>query len=689
MATALAEIGSSSATYPSSPETEPSPEEGQLVAFLRREFSEMDRHRTKCGLTQRIRTCLRLRDGQYDPEQLAEIGRMGGSQVFVNLTRNKCRGAVSMLREIFLGRDRPWNIEPTPVPKLPEEIFGDITAMVEGEVDQITQMGQPIDARAIQNRMEELARLAEEATLKKARDQAERATRRIDDHLVEGGFYEALDAFLYDYVTYPYAVLVGPTAIMRTEVRYSEGVPERVRRPVLTWRRADPADVWWTPGVARVEEAAMFERMRLARADINALIGLPGYDEDAIRAILQEYGDQGYVESWLTEHVSARAQNRDELLNEGDTIDVLVWTGPLYGRRLAEFGYDIPDEDLDYLVQAWVCGRYVLKLQIDPDPRMRSPYYVTSYEQVPGSPAGYALPELFADLQQIANATVRAAVNNLSLASGPQIALNSEMTELGDEIGPLAIHPWKVWKFSNDPGNTPNGQPITFFQPEDRLQSLMLFYQFISGLADEVSAIPRYMTGNERIGGAGRTASGLSQLMGGANRVMKSVASNIDRNVLEPAIRKAYDLILLTSDEQTLTGDEQIRVRGATLAEMQDADRMRLLEFLQMTANPMDMEVLGLPGRATVLREIAKGLGMEGERIVPSDQEMQQRQQMAQMMAQQAQMAGGGGPPGGGGGPPAMGSGTPGPRQGRGRVNEAQDNRQRTRGVNTPGGPGR
>ena len=71
------------------------------------------------------------------------------------------------------------------------------------------------------------------------------------------------------------------------------------------------------------------------------------------------------------------------------------------------------------------------------------------------------------------------------------------------------------------------------------------------------------------------------------------------------------------------------------------------MEFLTATANPIDMEIMGVEGRASVLREVAKGLQMPTEEVVPSDEKsrMQRRARMEQQAAQQALPA----PAGGGG----------------------------------------
>jgi hypothetical protein len=124
-------------------------------------------------------------------------------------------------------------------------------------------------------------------------------------------------------------------------------------------------------------------------------------------------------------------------------------------------------------------------------------------------------------------------------------------------------------------------------------------------------------------------------------------------------------------------------VRGVDVAMQRETQRARQLEFLQLTANPIDMQIIGPKGRAQVLREVATEIGLPGENIVPTDDQMEQQQKQAQAAAQMQAMVGhaqgpqqgggppGGGPPGGGGGggpspapsgpPPGM-SGDQGPR---------------------------
>jgi len=218
-------------------------------------------------------------------------------------------------------------------------------------------------------------------------------------------------------------------------------------------------------------------------------------------------------------------------------------------------------------------------------------------------------------------------VNNVSIASGPQVVINDDRilpTENTDDL-----FPWKRWHARNDPVGANNKQPIEFYQPQDNSQSLIQTFKAFVDLADDVSAIPRYI-GGQTPGGAGRTASGLAMLMQNASKILQTVAANIDRDIFEPALQQLVDMILLTDTTGLLTGEENVTVAGVAIAAQRETQRQRQLEFLAHTQNPVDMGIIGIGGRGKVLRAVAQGLIPDGEEVVPTEQELQQAQQAAQ-----------------------------------------------------------
>lgn len=622
----------------------------QLAGHVRTRWEQMRRHRDTVGSgwTDRLLSAMRAFNGSYEPDKLAEIRKFGGSEIYARVVAMKCRGASSLLRDVYLSTDRPWGLEPPDDPELPPDIINSITQLLQGEAASLSQGGQPPSVDQIRDRTIQLVEAAREAAKKKAKTRALVAEDKIDEMLKQGGFYKALAEFLVDLPLFPFACIKGPVVRIVPTVKWVDGKATIENKPRMFWQRVSPFDLWWTPGVNDIEDAEVVERTSLTRADLNDLLDLPGYNTANVRAVLQEYGRGGLTDTPVSSDSERAVQENREnpQQNNSNLIQCLEYTGNIQGRMLLDYGVDpkqCPDPMRDYFVQVWVVGRYIIKVQMSPSPRKRHAYFITSFEKVPGTPVGNGLPDILNDIQEASNATLRALINNISIASGPQVTVNDDRLA-HDEDGE-ELYPWKRWHVTSDPmggGNTAV-KPIEFFQPDSRAQELSATYTWLVNMADELSAIPKYLSGSGATGGAGRTASGLAMLMGNASKILQTVAANIDRDVFDPLLTMLHDMLMLTDTSGLLSGEETIRVLGVAVAVQKETLRARQLEFLQTTANPLDMQIIGPKGRAAVLRAVSNTLGLPGNDIVPSEDELIQQQKQAAQAAQNAGQPGHGG----------------------------------------------
>lgn len=630
------------------PVATPDPQ-SELAGFIMDQYMMMRRHRDTVGAgwSDRLLKALRAFNGQYDPSQLSDIRQFGGSEVYARVIAMKCRGTSSLLRDVYLGADKSWGLVPDPDPPIPPEIIRAIQNLVTTEVHTMMQPGppgpdgqpapaQPPEPSKIRDRINELTEAARQAAKAKSVAQGKIAEDKLEEILDEGGFYHALQEFITDLPLFPYACIKGPTVKLKNDVVWQQGKAVVTTKPRLTWYRVSPFDIYWTPGVSDIADANVVERSRLTRGEINDLLDIPGYNVKEVRAVLDEYGRGGLSDTWdQTDTERAVLESRENpRWNQSGMIDCLEFQGNVQGRLLLQYGMDkqdIPDELRDYFVQGWLIGRHVIKVQLSPSPRKRHQYYVTSFEKVPGTPVGNGLPDILADIQDVCNATLRSMVNNLAMSSGPQVTVNDD--RLGDGEDGENMFPWKRWHVRSDPFGNNQEPPISFFQPQNNSQALMAVYSAWSELADEMSAIPRYMTGAQT-GSIGRTASGLSMLMSNSAKILQTVASNIDRDVMEGILGGLFDMVMLTDQSGLLTGDENIRVLGVNVAVQKETQRARQLEALQITGNPIDMAIIGPKGRAAMLRPIMDTIGLPGEQIVPTDEQLSQQQKIAAAQAQ-------------------------------------------------------
>lgn len=615
------------------------PQMSALAGHVRRRMQEMRNFRNTEGIGERLIDALRTYKGHYSAAKLQEIQKFGGSEVFARLTSTKCRGATALLRDVYLQNERPWDLDPTPEPQVPDNIMESVQQLVNIEVTTLQQAGQQIDQQMIADRTEMLKKAAKKAAKKKAQEEADKAGDQVDDILTEGGFYDAFAEFLIDLPIFPFACIKGPVVRNMQRLKWVNGRPQMQQIPTMNWYRVSPFDLYWSAGASNPMQAEFVERIRLTRAELLAVRGLPGYDTEAINAVLQMYSAEGFRDWWdVTDQERARLEEREQWARTSSgLIDTAEYHGWVSGTTLRDWGMteeQVPDPLMEYKVQVWMIDRWVIKAQINPLPSQRVPYYLTNFEKIPGTMAGYGLNDLLEDIQSVANAAVRALVNNMSIASGPQVVINDEVLSPGEDD---QLYPWKRWHVTYDPMvSGASAQPISFFQPNSNSQELLGIYEKFSQMADEVSAIPRYATGGERVGGAGRTASGLAMLMGNAAKVLQNVAGSIDRDIMEPLLEQLYDMIMLTMPGM-FRGDESVVVKGVTHAVKREQDRMRQLEFLQLTGNPIDLQIVGMDGRANIIRSIAGNLGLDHEKVVPDDEELKARAQAAAMAQQQGQ----------------------------------------------------
>ena len=618
-------------------ETQAKPVIQGLAAHVKKRWESA--REAKRTVEERMLQGLRQRNGQYDPEIEAEIRKQGGSDIYVNLTSVKCRAATSWLRDTLLGTgtDKPWGLEPTPEATLPPDVVQALQAKMAQQLMMVVEAGGvPPD----QEQLRQLALQMKDAAMREMQEEAsnrvDRMERKMEDQLVEGGWIKALNEFLDDIVTFPFAVLKGPVKRKRKTLKWANGrlVPsEEIRNE---WERVDPFLLYWAPWASDINDGFLIERHKLTREDLQALLGVPGYNDDAIRAVLQDF-DQGSLNEWLwTDSAQTVAEGKDttQTIFTTDLIEALQLWDSVEGKVLREWGLsakEIPDPTLTYPCEVWLIGSTVIRAVLNYDQLGRKPYYVTSYEKVPGAIAGKGVTDLCRDSQSMVNAAARSLANNMGISSGPQVGVNTSRLPPGEDI--TEMYPWKIWQFQSSEFND-GSQPLTFFQPGSNANELMAVFEKFSARADEDTMIPRYMTG-ESTPGAGRTSSGLSMLISNAGKGIKQVITNIDQNVIVPCIERLYQDNLRYAQDPDLIGDVRAVARGATSLVVKEAEAVRRQEFLALVLNsPVAQQIVGMDGAAELLREQARNLAGNVDRIVPNRPTMTAMQQLQQQNMQ-------------------------------------------------------
>lgn len=594
----------------------------------------------KIKIEARMLRALRMRNSEYEPDKLVDIQKYGGSQVYMSLPDEKCSSLESWLEDIlFVPGQEPWTTDTTPMPDISPTIKMQIAQQVTQEATLLLRTGQQLTKEMIQQRLEQLQEMAEEIAQEKARKIEAKVEMQIKDALVESGWKDALKEAVQDLATHPAGFIAGPIYRKKPSLTWDQTGRAVVADAIKAeWEWVSAFDIYPSPHSTRIETGWLFRRHRLTRDYLYSLIGTEGFDDDVIRHVLYEHGTGGLAD-WLAisgDTERKRLENRDQDLWDPDTrIDALQFWCSVPGLMLLQAGMDpqkIPDPVAEYHAEIWMIGNYLIKCTLNDSPLGKVPIYKASFREVAGSFWGKGPCDVIFDKVDVANASARALVNNMAIASGPQVGVDVSKNPGGHDY--RSIYPWKVWQFDMEQaeGSRP---PIWFFQPNALTQELLGVYDKFSQEIDYQLGIPRFATGANERGGMAGTATGASMLQGNAMKGIKRVVANIDKGWIVPSInRMREDLLLYRPTKEMLMCDIRLVATGATSMVAKEQQQVRRNEFLQILLHPYVMQTAGPEPMLEVLRAVANGVDIDLSRAIPT------REQMIQAQAVQQQQIG-------------------------------------------------
>ncbi|RKX23706.1 MAG: hypothetical protein DRP47_12415, partial [Candidatus Zixiibacteriota bacterium] len=507
-----------------------------LAGFI---ISRFERWKQKRSPQTRIMVeSARQRKSQYDPEDLQEIRKAGGSEVFLPITATKCTAAESWIRETLnfqTGLDELWDVEPTAEPMPTARVKAVVRHALFNALMQMQARGEPLPNYAqIRDIAERIIFSYRRVAWEKALQGAKRARQLIKDVLMQSNFDVIADEFLYDVVTFPLGCIKGPVTTYEP-VMTPQGV-QMVKKYVF--RRVSPYDLFPAEDTIDIQSGDFIERLKIAPEDLLTMRGSPHVNNTLIEAAFNEYRAGFRYDGADDEIRRILSRSGDLGLMLGDrTIECLHFWGKIPSDILASWGIKV-EKKRNHECEVFMAGYFPIKVRVRKNPFFPRPYYATSFDKVSGSFWGEGIPQKIRGIQRIANNLARAIMNNAALSAGPQTVIDLSALPADQNID--GIWPFKIWQIESGASS----QPVTFHDIPSRTGELQNVLAYFERLADDYSGVPRYSYGSARVGGAGRTASGLAMLMGSASRGIKRVLGNIDHDILAPLLKNLYRLLL-------------------------------------------------------------------------------------------------------------------------------------------------
>ena len=351
----------------------------------------------------------------------------------------------------------------------------------------------------------------------------------------------------------------------------------------------------------------MFERHRMSRSQLRDLKKRPYFRAEVIEKLIGN--GPNYVHEWWEDHLTDKSDNRTT-----ERWEVLEFWGVVDKDIAADAGLDIPEalEDWDQIqINCWVSGGEIIRLVLNPFNPARINYYIVPYEHNPYSLFGIGVVENMADTQLLMNGFMRLAVDNAALSSNLIFEVDETNLAPGQD---MKLYPGKVFRRQ---GGAP-GQAIFGTTFPNTINECLQMFDKARQVADEATGIPSYSHGQTDVNGVGRTASGMSMLMSAAAENIKAVVRNIDDYLLSPLGKNLFAFNMQFDFDKKCLGDVEIIAKGTESLMRNEVRSQKILQFLQITANPMDAAFVK---RDYLLRELANSLDIDADKAVNDPRE--------------------------------------------------------------------
>lgn len=626
--------------------------ETDLAQKLNGMFSDVERERRE--YEDRWLADLRQYKGEYDPETLAKMDD-NRSKAFMRLTRTKVKSVDSRMMDLLFpaNGDKNWSIDTTaeakvdPILKqeIQQELLREAKRTAYQQAQAYKKEGKEVDPERL---FEQLAgqitqEVIDERTQKIAEDRCKKMAKTMEDQLDEIKYRDTLREVIHSGNLYGTGILKGPLVDNKVHQHWrkqQEGgwilVYEEALRPFVEW--VPVWDVYPDMTASKPEEMRyVFQRHIMQKHEVAELSKRPDFDGEAINSYLEAFpnGDSEvkYHEDQLKSMgVYDGEGGQHPKRNEGK-YDIKEFWGYLDGQELADFGMDISDEmkNTNLIANVWIMGKAAIKVTLAPISGMDFPYYWYFYDKDETSIFGEGISSIMRDTQELFNASIRAMLDNAAIAAGPLLEVNEDL--LSPDEDATDLHPFRIFT-RRGRGIESQQKAIGVSQLPSYTNEFMGMAQLFSQYADETTAIPRYMHGDSQgVSGAGRTASGMSMLMGSASLTIKDQIRNFDDGITKPFISNLYHWNMQFNEDNEVKGDYEVKAEGSVSLVAKEVRAQHINEFLSVTSNEVDAPYTNRP---YLIAETAKALEL-GEEAVKSEEQVQKEQQ--QKAQQQMEMA--------------------------------------------------
>lgn len=577
--------------------------------------------------------CERAYNNKYDlaTQQILATRKAesGDSTVWVPYTRTKVNIAVAKTYEKMLNAsDNPWSV-------VPEQISAEELAMNERYVQMAVQSGQMQEDP--KRALEKLNELSD----KESRDTCDKMEKEIADQLNKGKAFQAIGKTILQQHYLGTGIAKFQISVNQNE-KWKQGPTgwnlENNEAPFPEIKFVSWFDVFFDPYSKSKEQSnGVIEYHVMKRSDLLALPESQGFKPDKIEEIILNNPEGNHTD--LDYETTIRGVNdQDQNVQKNDNyFDVYEAWVELPGNKLIDYGFDNVEEIKPtgaYKVCCWVCANVTIKLIMNPLMPQKIPYFIVPYEENTSTVNGTGIGENLFGVQEVINSSTRATVDNGAFSHAPITEVNVDLLKSG-ENAPSVLKPRGIYYRE---GGDPKEPMLRFHNIPENSGVLNNIYNMFSKIGEDATGISG--STEESMPAANAAQGGVSMVLSQKNILQRTVVGNIDKYLYQPMIEMYYNFNMQYNQKDDIKTAAKIQANGVTSIIAKEMRSQQLMAFAQLTNNEIDSNIVN---RKEVLEELATSLDQDGEKLVYSDVDAQERSkqnQEGQMQAAQAQQKG-------------------------------------------------
>jgi hypothetical protein len=576
-------------------------------------------------------------DGKYEPEVLKSI-QPGRCSLYNPVTTKKVNEFKSRMFELVIpDGDRNFGIKIDNNPSLSKED----TDLILEKLNERQKQSYQQYMQAIQSGQQppELFEVTEDIIKEEIKNLALTRAKNMEDtivdQLVDCGYTEIMSKVIFSGAIYGTGVIRGPYYIAEDKIKfYTDEFGNWTSKKVTVGRPyIEYCKVWdFFPDMDAKSQDVMdgaFFYHTMTKQDLVSLSKRDDFLGENIKDYISLNKKGNFVYEWY--ETALYSSGKERALYENNKYRVVEYWGSVPAYMCKDIFDDIEEDQELVEVNVWMIDNIIIKCIKNPYESGRRPFRFYNFQSTEAQLLGYGVTDLIEELQAGLNAVHRAIHDNIAYIAGPIIEMNEELIPAGQKIDRLfpgqIIHRIGI-------GQEAQARVLQDIQVNSHIGELMEMYNTYLEAIDDVTSIKAIMSG-DMTGQAtlGRSASGISQIMGAAAIVLRDLAKQFDF-FNQPIIEMFVEWNMMFNDDKNIKGDHKVYARVST--EIIDKElKSQYLSNMIMQMAPEQREYVNWKG---LLKKQLLMKNIDPDTVLLTDDEYKtlQSNKQAQMSQEQA-----------------------------------------------------